>query len=385
MKKVNKMKRKTPILVCLSLVLAFLIPGIAFADESDSDRTPFSPELAVQFAQDFADSVYPDEKLTASTPLIFFDKDGDALGYIVSFKQERTPYGYIIYDTSDPSLLSEYVVEEGITNPFINENRLSATASRVMSSDTNTVIKIGSFTYAAVNPDTEEAITNYGDSISVNEDTLNSIRNNTSNCSTRSNDPVLWDDIFVNIDTGKYNTYNSKFVTPFLGRTRSESAIESVTGGKYACAVVALIDCAEYYDPNFSSKKLSDIYWGISNATSTTYSGNQGSTNDWNMGSGFTSYMKSQGVTLQSSSISHPTWNNYYNSINSWNMSTFNCHIPGYNLGHAMSVQGYRILDPLPSGNLVYTLCVHDGWTTTARYVNFNFAKYDNTFGIFFS
>lgn len=68
------MKRRTPLILCLSLVLALLIPGIAFADESDSNRTPFSPELAVQFAQDFADSIYPDEELTASTPLIFFDE-----------------------------------------------------------------------------------------------------------------------------------------------------------------------------------------------------------------------------------------------------------------------------------------------------------------------
>ena len=379
------MKRRTPLILCLSLVLALLIPGIAFADESDSNRTPFSPELAVQFAQDFADSIYPDEELTASTPLIFFDENGNALGYIVSFKQENTPYGYIIYDTSDPSLLSEYVVEEGIANPFINENRLSVTASKVMSSDTNAIVKIGSFTYAAVNPDTDEAITNYGDTISVSKNTLDSIKNNTSNYTTRSNNPVVWNDIFVDIDTGKYNTYNSKFVTTFLGKGRSEDKIREISGGKYACAVVALMDCAEYYDPNFSSKNQSDIYWGISNATNTKYSGNQGSIYDWDMGSGFTSYLKSQGVTLQSSSISSPTWNNYYNSINSWNMSTFNCHIPGYELGHAMSVQGYRILDPLPSGNLVYTLCVHDGWTEAARYVNFNFSNYSSKFGVFFS
>ena len=297
------MKRKIPLVLCLVLILSIMVPGLALANESESDKVSFTPELAIQLAQDFADSVFPNKHLTADTPLLFFDENGEALGYIVSYTKEDTPYGYIIYDTSDPSLLSEYVVEEGISNPFVNENRLNVATSRIMSSNESVIVKVGSFAYAAINPETEEAITNYGDSITINSNTLQSIeKHNAKTYSTRSNDPVVWNDIFVEIDTGKYNIYNSKFVTPFLGRDRSESTIESVTGGKYACAVVALIDCAEYYDPNFSSKNLSDIYWGISNATNTTYSGNQGSTTNANMGSGFTSYMKSQGVTLQSTS-----------------------------------------------------------------------------------
>lgn len=380
------MKKKIYLLFALSLCIALLIPSFAFAEESANTKRVFTPELATEFAQDFVDSTYPSEKITAHNPTIVFDENAQPIGYIVEFNKDGKPNGYIIYDTTNPSLLSEFVVDSGIVNPFINNENLNALTAETFSSDETAVVKTQPYSYTAVNLETESTVTNYGEDAPLEKDLIDELTEKNADFLSRSNNPVTWDDIFVIIDTGKYSIASSKIVTPFLGRNRDTDTIREAAEGRYACAVVALIDCAEYYDPNFHSQSLSSTYDAISNATNTEYdSTGQGSTSNASMGSGFTSYMSNRGIQLSYSSKANPTWNDYYSSVNSWNMSTFNCHLPNQGLGHAMSVQGYMILDPLPTGNIVYTLCVHDGWTTAARYVNFNFSEYTRKYGVFFS
>lgn len=377
------MKQKVLTMIGFVFCIVTLLPGIAFANDNTTEATEFTPELAVQSAQSFADSAYSEEELIAFNPMIFFDEEGKAIGYIVEFKHDDSPFGYIIFDNTDPSLISEFVIEEGVTNPFINEENPNTIAARTYTSPDQAIVKTGPYCYTSVDLKTRNSISNYGEINSLDDSVINTLEKNPS---TRSVDPSTWDDIFVNVVPGQYNIASTKWITPFIGYSQKD--IKDATGGYYACAIVALIDCAKYYDPNFSSQSLKTTYDALFNATDSWYEGYQGYTYTTTIAPGFKEYMQSRGVSIKATAKDNPTWNDYYSSVNSWNMSTFDCGIKEYNgerSGHTMSVQGYTILDPLPSGNIVYTLGVHDGWNTFARYVNFNYSNYMDKHGSFFS
>lgn len=228
-----------------------LVPGIAFAEENEKDLIEFTPDLAIETAQDFADSIFPNENLIASDPTIFTDLNGKAIGYIINFEKNSRPYGYIIFDSTDPSLISEFVVEDEVVNPFIDNENPNIKTSRALSSDSTAIVKTDLFTYTAINLETKANVNNYGESIDIEQNTLGGFESSNNSNNSRSVNPAEWDDIFINIVPGDYTTISNKWVTPFIGN--SEAEIKNATGGKYACAVVALMDCAAYYDPNYSN------------------------------------------------------------------------------------------------------------------------------------
>ena len=380
------MKKKLWLLISFSFCFALLVPGIAFAEENEKDLIEFTPDLAIETAQDFADSIFPNENLIASDPTIFTDLNGKAIGYIINFEKNSRPYGYIIFDSTDPSLISEFVVEDEVVNPFIDNENPNIKTSRALSSDSTAIVKTDLFTYTAINLETKANVNNYGESIDMEQNTLGGFESSNNSNNSRSVNPAEWDDIFINIVPGDYTTISNKWVTPFIGN--SEAEIKNATGGKYACAVVALMDCAAYYDPNYSNQNLSATYWTIATATQTTHdSSGQGSTLNSKIGSGFAQYMANRNVSIAHYSKNNPTWNDYVNSINSWNMPVFCAGLldqNGTRSGHAMSVQGYRNVQSVSSGSYIHTLGVHDGWNKFARYVNIDFANYYDTYGVFF-
>ncbi len=115
------MKQKVLTMIGFVFCIVTLLPGIAFANDNTTEATEFTPELAVQSAQSFADSAYSEEELIAFNPMIFFDEEGKAIGYIVEFKHDDSPFGYIIFDNTDPSLISEFVIEEGVQIPSLTK------------------------------------------------------------------------------------------------------------------------------------------------------------------------------------------------------------------------------------------------------------------------
>ena len=92
---------------------------------------------------------------------------------------------------------------------------------------------------------------------------------------------------------------------------------------------------------------------------------------------------------MQTYGNNNPSWMQYKVNADEWNMSLFcagiNSAINGTREGHAMSVQGYAILEPLGVLNeSIRVLGVHDGWNNYARYVNYDFPNYTDTYGAFF-
>lgn len=375
------MLRRKFIGLALATVIGALLPCTAFAAENEAEHIVLTDELAVEMAQGFADTMYSSDGLIAKEPVIFCNESGEAIGYIVSFFNETGPNGYIIFDNTDKSLISEYVVEDGVLNPFVNYNALTRSVPFAMTSENSAIVKTDMATYAAVDVETGEAVDNYGKNVNLD---LDEIANNTN---VRSVDPSTWNDIFIDYNSTYYTLLENKWVTPFLGR--SQTQITNATGGTYACVVTALIDCAEYYDPNFGNQSLKDTFFGIWNHTNSYYDENgAGTTTFSNMGPGFSSYMSSRGVSVGQWSKASPSWSDYKSTLNNWNMAIFGCGINkngNGRVGHGMSVQGYMVFKPNGINEPIYTLGVHDGWNTYARNLSFYFTRYTDTYGAFFS
>lgn len=374
------MIRRRFVALALVALLGSLIPLSAHADETQNDLTVLTDSLAVEMAQGFAETMYAEESLTAQNPVILSDDQGQAIGYIVSFFDADGPHGYIVFDNTQPSLISEYVIEEGVLNPFINYNDLSHSAPRALASDDSVIVKTAPFTYAIADASSGKAIDNYGNNVPSDM-----VAPALAKKSERSPSGGNWNDVFVYYDSTSYTLLENKWITPFIGR--SETQIRNATGGYYACAVTALIDCAEFYDPNFFSTSINDHYWGISNATETFYEGYNGGTYPTMEGPGFVNYMKSRGIDVSYILRGRAPYSDFKSHLDGWNMCLFGAQIiypDGSSVGHAMSVQGYMIFKPNGINEPIYTLGVHDGWNTYARNLNYWYTTFDNFEGVFF-
>ena len=56
----------------------------------------------------FAKGAYTELSLSAANPIKLYESTGKAIGYIVNYYYNSTPYGYVIFDTTGSSLISEY-------------------------------------------------------------------------------------------------------------------------------------------------------------------------------------------------------------------------------------------------------------------------------------
>lgn len=374
------MLRRKFVGLLLASLLGAVIPLSAYADEGQDGRIVLTDSLAVEMAQGFVETMYAPEELTAQDPILLSDDRGQAIGYIVGFYDADGPHGYIVFDNTQASLISEYVVEDGVLNPFVDYNDLSRSVPMALSASDTVVVKTAPYTYAVASTSSGKAIDNYG-----NDVPSGMVAPALARKIERSPGGGSWNDVFVYYDSNRFTLQENKWITPFIGR--SEAQIRDASGGYYACAVTALIDCAEYYDPNFSSISINSHYWGLSNATETTYDGYNGGTSPTREGPGFVSYMGSRGVNVSTIFRSRPSYNDFKSHLDGWNMCLFGGQIiypDGMSHGHAMSVQGYMVFKPNGVNESIYTLGVHDGWNTYARNLNYWYSTYKSFEGVFF-
>ena len=59
-------------------------------------------------AERFAKGIGENSNIVANNPRKFYDTTGQAIGYIVNYNLENKPYGYVVFDTTCESLISEY-------------------------------------------------------------------------------------------------------------------------------------------------------------------------------------------------------------------------------------------------------------------------------------
>lgn len=173
------------------MVLTILSVVQSFAADESNDNTlvEMTGQIAIEMAERFADAINPNAGLTADNPIKFYDENGQAIGYIVNFYNGDEPNGYVIFDNTGNSLISEYSFEPGSQNPYetiVNKSEIST-----YSTAENKVYKVAPSTYGIIDSSTDMIINNSGESLSTETLSLN----NNANARTT----YKWDDVFITV------------------------------------------------------------------------------------------------------------------------------------------------------------------------------------------
>ena len=336
-------------------------------------------------AQDFSDSMVPNENLTASDYVSLYDESGQLIGYIVSYEDESgLPHGYVVFDNSHESLIAEFCFSSGAVSPFEHAKEEAGDGVMSISGVSDSVaVKTAPFTYAAIdaNGATYDMYGNVG------------VVDLESFAAQPLSHP--WDPVFIDGFSSTY-TINAMNNAPDQVISFTESEVESLTG-KYGCAVSALLCCAVHYvgPENFPWGNYASDYnylWNASSTTVTSISGgiSYGSTSHSNIGPALVQYCASEGVSVTQTSTASPTYSQFQSVINRGDMGIFCGGVADSSAtdgrsGHAMAVEGWAKLSLSDqTSDYIYTLMVADGWYLDIRFINFYYTQYLDTYGIFF-
>lgn len=351
---------------------------IAFA--SDQEKVRFTEEVAIDLANEFASSNFPEKNITAESATKLYANDLSPFGYIVEYATASGESGgYIVFDATNNGMIYEFSVSDGAISPYKRAINSSGIATR---SSTNPLAVIESpFIYAAFLPSESTAIDMYGNDAS---DCIEPI----STLSTP--DTEDWNDIFITIGSGW--TFKSQNHAPqqFISFSREE--VEAASG-RYACVVSAMLNCAPHYigSSSFPWGKIGNDYielWDRS-ATSTLYTRDgilYGDTVFQNACSAMREYCSNRGVAISASYERSPSFPTFKNVIDRGDMAIFGCGINqnGSRVGHGMAVEGYAVLKNGSISEDIYTLIVADGWGYGARYLSFYYTRFTDTHGVYF-
>ena len=342
------------------------------ATELDTEnQIQATDETVIQMAENFALAAAPGETLSAGNPQKFYSDEGQAIGYIVNYYKDSVPYGYVIFDSSEEDIISEYSIGEGSLNPY--EAALSKSEVATLDSSENTVCKLNPLTYAVVNSATGYGITNYGDSVEV-----------APPIDTRSSKPTNWQEVFFD-EAEIYEEYthiSSNNLPEFI--SVNDSIFINSTN-RYACVVTAAYACATYLGAtNFTN--VADEYlelWDLTNTRvdhigeddNVTY----GITNVNDAGPGVVEFCQRRGLNVGFSHDSSASFNFFKTNIDAGYIGMVHAWIIGNDnkeSGHTMTVEGYASIKSNSTGTVTNTLMVYDGWQSNVRFLNYNFSKW---------
>lgn len=295
----KKTKKVVALVTGFILCMSLSIPSYA-ASNQEGDATKVTEEMAIQMAERFEKAVAPDVDLEAQNPLKFYDTDGQAIGYIVDYYNNLEPYGYVVFDSTGNSPLSEYSIGAGAKNPYnviVDSNALSMNGRSA-----EKLYKTAPFEYGIINEETNEIINNYGEMESADN-----IESSTSRSGDK--DPAEWNDVFFEIQEiyEDYNLIASNHLNQFIAY--SEPYIEEQTG-HYACAISALYACAGFYGALDYTDVAGD-YMGLWDATGTTQSDESGgvvygSTGIYDIGPGFVEFCSDKDINVTENTVDNP-------------------------------------------------------------------------------
>lgn len=368
------MKKLIKRLCAISLSIAILLCNAVPAYASESSMVTLTDDLVIEMAERFATSVNPDANLEATNPIKFYDESGQAIGYIVDYYENDIYSGYVVFDSTQEGIISEYTFDPNSKNPYqavVDSNDTINMAAR--NAGNEKLYKLSSFTYGILDYETSTYHTNYGEEITV--------ESSTSTNASRSSGTTTWDAVLLDIAEvyENYNYVSSNNLPEFIAI--SEDTIEQETG-RYACSVTAMYACAMYYGAYDYSNIVSDYVelWSRS-STSTIETKNgiiYGSTTRSNVGPAFQNYCASRGLYVTYSFYSTPTFSSFKTCIDNNNIAIVHCAInvledgTSTRSGHSMTVEGYTTLQGKTTGNTIRTLMVFDGWNEYVRYLNFD-------------
>lgn len=374
-------KRFISFFAVLILAIMPVLPVYASENKEDGCVVEVTDDLAIQMAERFAMGIGENKNIVANNPKKFYNVDGQAIGYIVNYNLEDKPYGYVVFDTTHKSLISEYSFGNNSKNPYeiICQKENYAFSKKESATE---IYKIAPFVYGII--DTSGNIrTNYGETLETAVLSLNE---------SRGKDPTTWDEVLLDIAEiyENYTLITTNYLQEFI--SFNEPYIESETG-HYACAVSALLACGAYYNA-VDYTDIAGDYMDIWNSTKTAVSSvsggiTYGATTIGNIGPGFVSFCSGKNISVTRNTNYSPNYKYFTNCIDRGDIAVVNCGIiksnTGKRSGHAMTVEGYATLRAYNSGNTVHTLMVFDGWGDAVRYLNFDFDNWTDIAGTTFN
>lgn len=157
----KNLSRRNFVGLALTSAGAMLVPRKASASENGG-KVLFTEEMAIELADRFATTISRSNELHAISARKFFDENIKALGYVVDYVDGNSnPHGYIVFDTTDESLIAEFSFEDGASGPFYK----GETAAASFIENDFLLVKTSPFTYALCGTD-ESAVDCFGNEMS---------------------------------------------------------------------------------------------------------------------------------------------------------------------------------------------------------------------------
>ena len=214
---------------------------------------------------------------------------------------------------------------------MINQNSELSFSNRSASK----LVKIDQFTYGLENCSTGTIIDNFG-----NESEAES---NMQPFSSEAYDPTTWEEVIMDVSDvyEDYTLVSQNNLESFI--SYDDSYVIRYTGS-YACAISALINCADYYGVLNYSDFAGDYetLWDLS-GTSTEYRNGiaYGSTNIYDIGPAFVYFCQNRGVSIRENTVSFPDYNFFKTCIDDGDMALLHAGIFDANdqerSGHTMT------------------------------------------------
>ncbi|WP_130812697.1 hypothetical protein [Olsenella sp. Marseille-P4559] len=390
----NLLIRLTCIAMTVIATLAFVCP--AFAEGANDGKILLTRELALEIAQNFADSLDDTGTIKAASATQLYDESGQAIGCIVDYvsAEDNSPHGYLVLDNIDESLVEEYSLDSNVISPYAAAKsaadvrgvaRMPGASPSDGQDDDLVAVRTSPYTYAVVVSGTSRGISSTGSIMRVSP-------------TASSKKPSTWDEIFIDETySGNYQILSDNhFGEQFF--SFGEGEIENETG-RYACAVTAMTNvAASYLKMDFYNQSLSQTYitlWALSD-TKVDHTGKNlssgreityGSTNNSEIGPALTSFLGTMHCPVSYKHELSPSFSDFTSITDSQNASIVSLGINTDNgrEGHSMAVFGYQTIKGKDTGDTTQVLIVADGWGHAARYVNFAYSRYTDTYGTHFT
>lgn len=109
------LKRICSFLTVVVVIISSVSPALAAENNS---IVVVTDDLAVQMAERFAKGISENSEIVANNPRKFYNTAGQAIGYIVNYDYKDKPYGYVVFDTTCESLISEYSLGNNTASPY---------------------------------------------------------------------------------------------------------------------------------------------------------------------------------------------------------------------------------------------------------------------------
>lgn len=362
-------------------------PRVAFASD-DEDLVQFSPDVAIDFAEQFVDAAAPGKTISVGTnPIPMFSAAGELRGYLLSFTSMGDPSGYLLLDTMSEGLVSQFSLSEGVRDPYTLLTSRKPNNARSLD-DAPALVIYDPFVIGAVDRIGGSVVTNDGVK-SLGNGLIETLNSNSSGSDN-------WSNVMINRSTldASYSVVSEDYCGDLMPVPESapESAIK-----RYACGVHALyiIGGSITTDDN-SSFVIPDCWdnWDEYNTLwryTSTYTDRfengieYGMTNDTAIGSGFQQYCRYRGKTLSNNRIPNSAYSNFVSYTNKGRPFVIGAGISTKEgeSGHFMAGNGYAQLRRKSDGTTLHCLSVFDGWGAFVMF-NYDFSRFTWRSGTFF-